>query len=270
MADFEEFREEAARLWDKNAGHWDASMGAGNRFHRELIEPTVDRLLQLKPGEHVLEVACGNGQYARHLAELGASVHAVDVSEQMVSLANQRNRLARPDGSILNFEVLDASDPGLPDHLGAQRFDAVVCNMALMDMASISPLFASAKNVLRDAGRFVFTVMHPAFNGAESVLFAEVSDVEGLRAETYGVRTTRYLNTKPHYGRAIVDQPEPQLYFHRPISQLLEAAFQVGFVVDALAEPSFETAHRSAPSHVSWDERWHEIPPVLAVRLRPR
>jgi len=32
---------------------------------------------------------------------------------------------------------------------------------------------------------------------------------------------------------------EPQLYFHRPLQTLFGAAFDAGFVLDALVEPGF-------------------------------
>jgi hypothetical protein len=61
---------------------------------------------------------------------------------------------------------------------------------------------------------------------------------------------------------AITGQPEPQPYFHRPISALLRPAFEAGLVLDALEEPSFAAAEsegfRRAPA----------FPPVLVCWLR--
>src|SRR5205823_5651749 len=73
-ADFPDLAEESRHIWDENAGWWDAKMGEGNDWHRLLIAPAVEQLLELQGGERVLEMACGNGQFARHLAFLGARV----------------------------------------------------------------------------------------------------------------------------------------------------------------------------------------------------
>lgn len=70
--------------WNQNAEFWDEKMGEGNLFQRVLVGPTTERMLELKPGELVLEIACGNGVFARRLAQLGAQVIATDFSEKLL------------------------------------------------------------------------------------------------------------------------------------------------------------------------------------------
>ena len=52
---------QAREIWDTNASFWDDYMGEGNDFQRLLIGPTTERLLELRGGETVLDIACGNG-----------------------------------------------------------------------------------------------------------------------------------------------------------------------------------------------------------------
>ena len=73
-------------MWDTLAPYWDEQMQAGNTWQRGLIEPAVERLLGIAPGELVLEIACGNGVFARRMAELGACVLGTDFSEPMLDL----------------------------------------------------------------------------------------------------------------------------------------------------------------------------------------
>jgi ubiquinone/menaquinone biosynthesis C-methylase UbiE len=76
--------------WNQNAEFWDERMGEGNQFQRILIGPATERLLKLRPGELVLEIACGNGVFARRLAQLGAQVMATDFSENLLEQARKR------------------------------------------------------------------------------------------------------------------------------------------------------------------------------------
>jgi len=74
--EFPELNEAVREIWNRNADFWNQRMGEGNEFHRVLIGPAQERLLDLRPGESVLDIACGNGQFARRLAGLGAEVLA--------------------------------------------------------------------------------------------------------------------------------------------------------------------------------------------------
>src|SRR5918995_5866939 len=138
-------------------------MGEGNAFQRVLIGPATERLLQVVPGETVLDVACGNGVFSRKLAELGARVVAVDFSEKFVELARARTQGAGYADAV-EYLVADATDEEQMLSLGEGRFDAAVCNMALMDMLAIDPLMSALRRLLKPKGRFVFSVQHPAFN----------------------------------------------------------------------------------------------------------
>ena len=72
-SEWPELTSETREFWDQNATFWDEYIGEGNHFHNQLIRPTVERLLAIKPGEVVLDVACGNGNFSRRLATLGAT-----------------------------------------------------------------------------------------------------------------------------------------------------------------------------------------------------
>jgi cyclopropane fatty-acyl-phospholipid synthase-like methyltransferase len=69
----------------------DARMGEGNDWRRMLIAPAVEGLLGVQPGEHVLELACGNGLFARRLASIGALVLTCDLSAEFQDCALLRS-----------------------------------------------------------------------------------------------------------------------------------------------------------------------------------
>ena len=50
MSEFQSLNDEAGQIWDANADFWDSRMVEGNAFHKQLVEPSQLRLLDLKPG----------------------------------------------------------------------------------------------------------------------------------------------------------------------------------------------------------------------------
>ena len=267
MVDFAALSQETVDIWDRNADFWDERMGEGNAFHKILIEPTQLKLLSPRAGERVLDIGCGNGQFARKMASLGADVMAVDAAPRMIENARGRTPAEADYAERLQYEVIDASDEGAMLALGESGFDAAVATMVLMDVASIEPIARVVRRLLKPTGRMVFSIMHPCFNSTEG--FAQIMERDetgGELVERLTVRVTRYIEPHTHKGLAMGGQPVPQNYFHRPLSALLGVFFNAGFVVDAIEEPVF-------PKDVPGDDgfgwlRYKDIPPVLSVRLR--
>jgi 2-polyprenyl-3-methyl-5-hydroxy-6-metoxy-1,4-benzoquinol methylase len=261
--EWSELSGQAHDLWNEIAPFWDDRMGEGNAFQRLLIGPAAERLLEVQPGQTVLDIACGNGVFTRRLAELGASVVGFDFSEAFIERARARPHL---HAKRIEYRVLDAADPEPLRALGVGRFDAAVCNMAFMDMASVEPLLGALPALLVPGGRFVFSVLHPCFNSVGSSKVAEEEDCAGELVNRLGVKVTGYITPVAQRGLGMTGQPTPQLYFHRPLSALLNACFDAGFVLDRLEEPVFTEG--APPDHpFSW-ANYREIPPVLVARLR--
>ena len=220
-------------------------------------------LLHPQRGECLLDVACGNGLTSRKLAHSGASVTGFDFSEAMIELARKQS-----PASNIDYRVLDATDLQALLSLGQASFDGALCNMALMDMADIDPLIHALASLVKPKGRFVFSVTHPCFNNPSSIHVGEVEDRAGTLVSTYSVKISRYLTTFTQPGLAMLDQPVPHLYFHRPLSALLRLAFNAGFVLDAMEERSFPPENLGGSAPLSWNGHFSEIPPALIVRLR--
>jgi SAM-dependent methyltransferase len=249
-------RDEVRASWDANAEFWDERVTAGLSWQRGLVYPAVERLLEVRERERVLELACGNGEFARRMADLGADVLATDFSPEQIERA-------RAHGGEVRYEVLDATDEDALLALGEGAFDLIVSNMAIMDMLEIDPMAAAGARLLRPGGRFVFSILHPAFNGGGVVRMLEQQDVEGEILRSYSVKVSRYLTPSSSLGVAIEGQPEPQWYFDRPMSMLFGAFFAHGFALDGLEEPASADEEPGSPSMV-----YAEVPAILAARMR--
>jgi 2-polyprenyl-3-methyl-5-hydroxy-6-metoxy-1,4-benzoquinol methylase len=262
--------EETRQVWNDNAGFWDERMGEGNDFVETLVWPATMRLLAPQAGEHILDIACGNGLSSRRLAKLGVKVIAFDFAAEMIAIARKRVEAQGEAGKTprIDYRVLDATDDTALLVLGTGQFDAAICNMALFDMAEIKPLLHALRRLLRPGGRFVFSVLHPCFNNCRMAHTAEVDYANGDVTTTYAVKVSGYLTTTIEYAQAIFGQPRKQLVFHRPLHELLGAGFEAGFVLDGLEEPGFPPDHPAGKNWLAWGANFSEIPPVLVARLK--
>ncbi len=207
---FVELRDQSRDRWDALAAWWDEQSGdEGHADTRELLLPLCLRLLNPVAGQHLIDAGCGNGWFARLLAQKGARVTAFDFSAELLALGRKRDANGQVD-----FLQIDATRPDQLAVLGQQTAEAAICYMALMDIADIKPLMESLKRAVRPGGCFVFAMIHP-----DSAALSRASDPQALT----------------NLGKA--GQPVEHYYFHRPMPWLLDLFEKTGWELDQLSSP---------------------------------
>jgi 2-polyprenyl-3-methyl-5-hydroxy-6-metoxy-1,4-benzoquinol methylase len=253
-------------IWEKIASWWDQQIGEGNEFQKQLIMPATDRLLDPRSGETILDVACGNGNYSRVLGRRGVRVVACDFAESFLACA--RNRTSAQDGDI-EYRRIDVADAAELISLGAGRFDAAVCSMAMMDIIDIEPLLESLPKLLKGAGRFVFSLPHPCFSSNDMKFTADLEVRDDRIEQVFAVEVRKYLTPQAGMSVGIINQPQPHYFFHRPLSVVLGACFAAGLVMDGLEEPAYPAGGVGKNKNpFSWAKR-PEIPAAIVMRVRP-
>lgn len=137
---------------------WDLAVQDYDRLFVPLLRHCSERctaLLDLKPGERVLDVATGTGVAAFMAAGLvGADgqVVATDISQKMVDAT--REEAERSGVTNMQFERVDAEELTYPD----ASFHAVTCVLGLMYPADPQRAIEQMFRVLRPGGRAAVAV----------------------------------------------------------------------------------------------------------------
>ena len=137
---------------------WDRASDVYDRAWSRQLEPAQSLLLQmaaLRPGENVVETACGSGLVtARIAAAVGktGSVMATDLSQGMLDRA--RSAVERSGEANITFQRADAEALDLPEG----TFDAALCALGLMYVPDPGAALREMARVLRPAGRAVVAV----------------------------------------------------------------------------------------------------------------
>jgi ubiquinone/menaquinone biosynthesis C-methylase UbiE len=114
----------------------------------------IPRLLDLRLNSSVLEVGCGSGGYALHLAEkVGCRLVGLDINALGVCNAN-RLALERGLASAVRFEQCDASK-NLP--FDDDTFDAVFSNDVLCHLPGRPEVLGEMFRILKPGGRMLFS-----------------------------------------------------------------------------------------------------------------
>ncbi|MCX6131352.1 MAG: class I SAM-dependent methyltransferase [Proteobacteria bacterium] len=132
-------------------------------FRKHLEEYTLFKLLGDLRGKTVLDLACGEGIYARKMKEQGASsVIGMDLSSEMIALARQREAECKLG---ISYEIGDASSG-----LKIGDFDIVLGSYLLNYANSPEHLLQFCQTIavnLKPGGRFVGVNDNPANDPAD-------------------------------------------------------------------------------------------------------
>jgi ubiquinone/menaquinone biosynthesis C-methylase UbiE len=123
----------------------------GEPLARDLV-----RLAALRPGERVLDVACGTGIVARLAAQQvgpNGTVAGLDVNPGMLAVA----RSVTPADMSIEWYKAGAEEMPLPD----ETFDVVLCQMGLQFMPDKLAALREMRRVLVPGGRLILNVPGP-------------------------------------------------------------------------------------------------------------
>jgi trans-aconitate methyltransferase len=120
---------------------WNSAGYAKNaRFVTDLGMPVLE-LLAPRPGEHILDVGCGDGVLTKKISDFGCKVVGIDSSADLVASATKLG--------------LDVVEKNASDMDFGPRFDAVFSNAALHWMKDADVVIGRVARALRPQGRFV-------------------------------------------------------------------------------------------------------------------
>lgn len=171
---------------------------------------------------HLLELACGPGRAPRLLAERGARVVAIDLSQELVAHA-EANEAADPAG--VRYLVGDATNTGWWDGV---PFDGVLCEMSLMDIDDLEGVVRTVATVLQAGGWFAFSIFHPCFPGGAGSASGLPSWHPDRGYASEGWWSMGDIGIRGRVGAN-----------HRMLSTYLNTIVTAGFRFEVFAEPRF-------------------------------
>ena len=184
----------------------------GDYEHLEPVLPDVS-------GKRVLDAGCGLGAGSQYLADSGATVVGVDLSNEHVEAARAEY------GADVEFHRMDLTEP--LDHFGDGSFDLVVCALVLAHVEDWDQPFAEFARLLGGSGSVVVHVHHP---------FVDYLELESDSADNVLGEAAEYAAVE-QFGRPWGPDGAIMPMYRRPLGEYLRPALDAGFVLAEFLEP---------------------------------
>ncbi len=231
--------------WEQHAGWWqDVFTDGADPEYEEQILPLVTEHLQ--GVTRVLDVGCGEGQVARHVARTveGSDVIGIDPSVAQLVVAEERGG---------GPTYLRGAADELPVATGA--FDAAVACLVFEHITNVDAALAEVARALRPGGIFLFLLNHP---------FLQVPGSGWIDDQILG---EQYWRVGPYLTEDVaLEELAPGVvlpFVHRPLSRYVNQLAAVGLHIERMEEPA------PPPGFIARAPEYAEsvtIPRLLALR----
>jgi SAM-dependent methyltransferase len=237
-----------AEPWDLVAAAYTAdALPYFETFAREAL-----RLAAPPPNARIVDVAAGPGTLSLLAAAAGATVSAIDLSEQMVGAFRARVAAAGLDGAV---DVQVGDGQRLP--FDSAAFDAAFSMFGLMFFPDRAAGLREMKRVLKPGGRAVISSWIP-FDGPFGVLFEAASQIiPGLPTGSDFA-----LADEQSIRRELAEAGFTDAAVHRAAHELKAPSFEAFWnAMQRTNAPLVLIQHRVGA------DRWREIGPQIRDRV---
>jgi len=222
--------ERIAAHYDDLADHWVDIVTSSERA--DSLWSILDEMIPALQGSSALDAGCGAGVFSDRLADRGAEVTGVDISERMLARARERV----PDATFHREDISDGLEP-----LADDSVDVVLCQHVLSHLSDLGDPLDAFRRVLTDGGALVVSAHNPAHyytlardgeypaGGEQAHLDPEIHSPQG------GVRYAETQRFDITWGDGAV--ANRGTYFRRPVAGLLGPLLNAGLTLDRVVEP---------------------------------
>jgi ubiquinone/menaquinone biosynthesis C-methylase UbiE len=240
--------------WGGVAAWYGEHLAGEDTYHEKVVLPNLLRVLNLKKGERVLDLACGEGYFARAFAKAGATVVGADIAKELIEKA-------RLQGGA-EYHVALANDLKFAKD---KSFDTVVCVLALQNIEDLTGTFAEARRVLRPGGRFVMVLNHPAFRVLKRSSWGwdEAAKAQYRRIDGYLSGAKVAVDMAPGGSKKA-----QTVSYHRSLQDFFKPLAATGFAVVRLEEWISHKTSQRGPRQRAEDTARKEIPLFMLLEAR--
>jgi len=227
---------EVGHYWNGNAERWTQLARAGFDVARDhLNTPAFFSMLPPVRGLCGIDIGCGEGYNTRLVADRGARVTALDISEIFLRHAHRQE-----EAEARGIRHVCGSATALP--FAGESFDFATAFMSLMEFPETDAAMAEVYRLLKPGGFLQFSITHPCFNtNTRKNIYDDAGATVGVQIGGYFDSTDGVVSewmfgrVRAAYGDTCPPFRVPE--FNKTLSEWVTLIIAAGFRIEAMQEP---------------------------------
>ncbi|MDN3506377.1 MAG: class I SAM-dependent methyltransferase [Simkaniaceae bacterium] len=210
--------------WESSASWYDGAVGQkGHYYHEHVILPKLLKLMDLKKGDHLLDLACGQGILSRAIPKQ-VKYTGIDIAKSLIEAAKKRSK--NPLHSFFTQDVTKA----LP--VSNNSFTHATIVLALQNIENPLSVLKNVSKHLKAGGTLYLVLNHPCFRIPRLSHWGidETKKLQYRRMDSY--LSTQKIPIQMHPGK----KQEQTWSFHHSLSEFTKMLFDSGFAVSLIEE----------------------------------
>lgn len=236
--------------WQKVGGWYDKIVGkSGHYYHQKIILPNSLRLLQLKKGERLVDIGCGQGILARYIPP-EIDYLGIDLAKNLIDTASKLDKNPRH-----HYLVADVSK-----EIKLGIIDKVAIILSLQNIKKPFGVIKNCQNWLKTGGKILMVLNHPAFRIPKHADWKEIDGRQWRIVSRYMSPLEIPIESSPF------DKKDNQISFsyHYPLSFFAEILADNGIVIETIEEWVSDKKSTGSKAMME-DEARGEIPLFMAI-----
>lgn len=243
--------------WDNVAEWYDNYLGKDDTYQSSVIAPNLVRMIDMKKGMKVLDVACGQGYFSKILAKNGATVTGIDQSSKLVDIAKKDAK---------ENETYIVADAQKLETLKIGKFDRIISILAFENIKNIAGVLSGTAKALDAKGKVIIVMLHPSFRIPQHSDWGYdmKNNLQFRKVSKYLSEITIPIQLTPFKG----DKSVTTNTFHRSLQWYMKAFKNEGFAISAMEEWISHKKSSPGPRQSAEDTARKEFPMFLALELK--
>lgn len=243
--------------WGGVAGWYDKLLEEENdTYQTKVILPNLVRAMDIHKGARVLDLACGQGFFARAFRHKGADVAGVDISSELIDLAQKQSP------KEIRYFVRSADNLGV---FTDGYFEKITIVLSIQNIEAPHKVFKECARILKPGGKLFIVLNHPAFRipKGSSWGYDEITKTQYRRIDKYMSEAKADIDMNPSMPGTTMT-----ISFHRPLQYYFKTLANAGFAVARLEEWLSHRESGEGPRKSAEDRARMEIPLFLFLEAK--